>query len=554
MRWAQVLPAPQAIADAQAFDTVRFSQGEYTLLLGPDEDGRKTHVGISLCDGQVTVSVLAEGLTEFGARPDHEEWYNRAHLAVMLNPLHDHATRWLYAVDDRGELVNEAHFACPGEELGDDAARVLDAPSVAEGDFQYLDDHRFFARLSFSSDGLWNEVGLAGLALRVGFHEVPMPDSLAWPSRVTWTRDTPLVFGDLYNNESAFCVDSMDLGKPVWGGDPSPIFLNCRFAIDGAHLGHVKVRMDLPTDGVYEQGPFAWACEGTKGQIEIPLVFPFRAKWANGLSNVARLHIDVVNDLGDLVWTGAFPFGFDTGILVREQFGGDKQDRPDSTDADFLNAFRSFILSRLPNYAMETTREGAPSDFYLADLDGKVSVDLSATDALDQVAAMISDRFSSWQDALCAAAMWVHHPCVTRHSSTWSRVSNGASIETIPRLAGCFCGDTTRLTALLAEKIGVRLGVPLRGFSMGLRGHLATLVETPMGAVVVDGMLGLWFHTLDNTRLATLGEMRTCREIAERVWYAPRAQDHEFFYGVDSQLVRPFKNGPLVWPVANEGR
>ena len=89
---------------------------------------------------------------------------------------------------------------------------------------------------------------------------------------------------------------------------------------------------------------------------------------------------------------------------------------------------------------------------------------------------------------------------------------------------------------------------------MGLRGHLATLVETPMGAVVVDGMLGLWFHTLDNTRLATLGEMRTCREIAERVWYAPRAQDHEFFYGVDSQLVRPFKNGPLVWPVANEGR
>lgn len=127
-------------------------------------------------------------------------------------------------------------------------------------------------------------------------------------------------------------------------------------------------------------------------------------------------------------------------------------------------------------------------------------------------------------------------------------MSNGASIETIPRLGGCFCGDTTCLTALLAEKIGLRLGVPIRGMSMGLRGHLATLVGTPMGEVVIDGMLGLWFHALDNTRLATLDEMRTQREIAQRVWYAPRAQDHEFFYGVDDQLIRPIKSGPLVWP------
>jgi hypothetical protein len=554
MRWAQVLQTPSLVIDSQVFDRARLAKGEYTLLLGPDEEGRKAYIGICMCDGQVTVSVLAEGLEKYGARPDHEEWYNRAYLAVSLNPKHDHATRWSYAVDDRNEIVHEAHFACPGEELGDDAARVLDTPAMPQAEFEYLDDSRFFARLSFADEGLWNEVGLAGLALRVGFHEIPMPDSLAWPNRVTWAKDSPLTFGDLYKNASSLYVDSMDLGKPVWGGDPSPIFLNCQFVSDSTRAGTVKVRIDLPTDGVYEQGPFKWDCDGANGQIEIPLIFPFRAKWSNGLENVARLHVNVLDEQGDLIWNGAFPFGFDTGILVRERFGGIRVDRPEPTDANFLNAFRSFILSHLPNYLAKTTREGAPSDFYLEDPEGGASVDLATADALDQVATMIAERFPNWQDALCAAAMWVHHPCVTRHSSTWSRVSNSASIETIPRLAGCFCGDTTRLTALLAEKIGEQMKVPLRGLSMGLRGHLATWVESPIGVVVIDGMLGLWFHTLDNRQLATLDEMRTQREIAERVWYAPRAHGHEYFFGVNNQLIRPFKSGPLVWPAANDGR
>lgn len=554
MRWAQVLDTPQVIVETHPFDLSRLLAGEQTLILGPDADGRKAQVGVALCHGQLTISVLAEGLEAYGVRPDHEEWYNRAHLAVLLNPTHDHATRWLYAVDDRGEMVNDAHFACPGEELGDDAVQVLNAPALAQGEFEYLDASRFFARVSLPDDGLWNACGMAGLSLRVGFHEIPMPDSLAWPNRVKWTRDTPLVFGDLYQKEPTVCVDAMDLGKPVWGGNPSPIFLNCRFGHDGMHAGQVRVRVDLPTDGVYEQGPFDWTCDGKSGHIEIPLVFPFRAKWANGLMNVARLHIDVIDDQGVALWAGVFPFGFDTGILVREQFGGSRAIRPDSNQDDFLDAFRSYILSHLPNYIMETTQEGAPSDFYLVDKEGEASVDLSATNALDQVSAVISSRFPDWQDALCAAAMWVHHPCVTRHSSTWSRVSNGASIETIPRLAGCFCGDTSRLTARLAEKIGARLGVSVRALSMGLRGHLCTLVETPIGAVVIDGMLGLWFHTLDNTRLATLDEMRSNRDIAERVWYAPRAHGHEFFYGINNQLIRPFKSGPLVWPVASDGR
>ncbi len=61
-------------------------------------------------------------------------------------------------------------------------------------------------------------------------------------------------------------------------------------------------------------------------------------------------------------------------------------------------------------------------------------------------------------------------------------------------------------------------------------------------------MLGLWFHTLDNTRLATLDEMRAERRIVERVWAMPRRPSHEFFFNVHDQIVRPWTVGSLRWP------
>ncbi len=270
-------------------------------------------------------------------------------------------------------------------------------------------------------------------------------------------------------------------------------------------------------------------------------------------AQIARLHLAISGEDGQVLWRGGYPFGFDHGIIVREQFGGGTDEpapRPEPSDPDFLEAMRRYILTRIPDYQLRTTREDAPSDFYLEDPAGEANLDLSVVDALDRAVGMIVDRFPDWQDALCAVPMWIHHPMVTRHSSTWSRVSNVASVDTIPRLGGCFCGDTARLGACLAEMVGARLGVELKGLSIGLRGHLATLVETPIGAVVIDGMLGLWFHTLDNIRLATLDEMRSCREVTERVWYAPRAAGHEFFYGVHDQLIRPWRDGPMRWPEA----
>jgi hypothetical protein len=551
MRWACKLQSPSLILD-RGDDKALPSAEHHTLHLGADAQGRQVWVQIVRVGDALQVTALAEGVGDPGTRPPHPEWQNRAYLAVRLNPGHDHALRWLYAVDDRGELTCEAHWTAQGEELGDVGAGELKAPPPAEGEFKSRDESTFLARLKIPAEGLWeHQGGPVGLSISVGFHEAHLVPSLSWPRPAAWT-DTPIVYGDLYASVPRLSVAEIDFGEPAWGGDPSPIAIS-GVAADRVN-GKVEIQVELPGDGTYPQEPVALSIKEGKFSAQVPLVFPFRAKWANGLRNMAMLGLKIVDETGEVLWTGQYPFGFDHGIIVRECFGTNgkaRADRPEPSDPDFLDTLRKYILTGLPDYRLRTTREGAESDYVLVDPEGKDDIDLSREDSLSRVAEVLSGRFPDWQDTLCAAAMWIHHPQVTTHSSTWSRVSNVASVETIPRLAGCFCGDTARLGAALAEKIGDHLDVPLKGLSMGLRGHLCSLVDTPIGQVVIDGMLGLWFHTVDNTRLATLEEMRQEKEICERVWYAPRAHGHEFFYGTDNQLIRPWKSGPLVWPSGN---
>ena len=102
------------------------------------------------------------------------------------------------------------------------------------------------------------------------------------------------------------------------------------------------------------------------------------------------------------------------------------------------------------------------------------------------------------------------------------------------------------------ERLGLQFGLPLTGYALGLRGHIATLVETPAGRVVLDGMHGLFYHTLDNKRLATLDEMRAAPDIALRMWATPRAHGHEFFHGNALQTIRRWKDRHLHWPLGVE--
>ena len=55
-----------------------------------------------------------------------------------------------------------------------------------------------------------------------------------------------------------------------------------------------------------------------------------------------------------------------------------------------------------------------------------------------------------------------------------------------------------------------------------------------------------------NQRLATLEEMRTDRAVVDRMWFAPRAHGHEFYFGIYDQMIRNPDPGTLVWPEGTE--
>jgi len=523
--------------------------------MGPDSQGRTAWVTVA-ADEQITEFLaLATRPSYAGPRPLHPEWHSRAHLAVMLNPRHDHATQWLYAVDDTGKVIASSMWAVPGEEATDVMSKPLDDPPAAQGEFRQLDQDRFVARLRVPTPAIWPQSHIpAGLMIRVGFHEECIPEPLTWPEPVAWTKPVPLIFGDLYRHQTLLRIERLEVPEPVWGPPASTLNIRGSLADDAPRTGTVLAEIILPGEDASDRTETPWQSDGSDFQTQATITFPHRAKWANDLLAVGRLRLTVRDPDGRPLWVGSYPFAFDGGIVVRERYGshGAPPTRPQPSSSDFVERFRAYILARLPDYRLRTTRQGAPSDFYLEDKAGKVHADLLAPDALDQIAAMLAARFDDWQDALCALAMWIHHPLIHRHSSTWSRVSGAASIDTIPRLGGSFCGDTARLGAAMAEKIGQKLRVPLRGYSMGLRGHLATLLDTPIGRVVIDGMLGIWFHTLDNTRLATLDQMRCDPSIVQRMWHSPRAHGHEFFYGVDNQIIRRWEDGQLVWPTAQQ--
>lgn len=537
MRWDLLLNSEPC-----SFEAIQESGSAHLDL--EDTEGRKARITIQLHDDRLLV--IAEVTSPpSGTRPSLPEWYNRAHFVVMLDPAHDHFTCRQYAIDESGEVHGSEVLIAPGEMPGDAPAKSLPTPPAARGNFKLQGSGGFNVELDIPAADLWSTPEApVGLRIKVGFREDIIPHPLIWP--VQEEKDMPLTFGDLYvPGGGQTKVDALVISAPAWGVETT---LSLGAEVRDADSGMVRVTMLLPEDSE-AVSEYRWSASDGRIDLSLPVVFPHRGKWANDIALTASMRIEILSAEQKLLWQGAYPFGFDMGVIVRERYGArEVTPRPVESDPEFVDTFRHYILSRMPDYRQRTTNDGAPSDFYLEDITGNAHLNLSKPGWLKDVAAMITSRFPDWQDALCAASAWVYHPAVTCHSSSWSRLSGQASVETIARVGGCFCGDTTCLLAALSEEIGLLLDVPLIGLSMGMRGHLTTLVSTPRGSIVIDGMIGLWYHTLDNTRLATIEEMRSNREISERMWYCPRAHGHEFFYNYEIQTIAPWRERELTWP------
>ena len=266
MRWSMELLSPSLAADAGT-----------KVALGPDAEGRTAEVAVSVRDQMVELAADAVGPAG-GAGPEHPEWHLRAHLAVLLNPGHDHATQWLYGVDDGGAVTAAAHWVAPGEQPGDGPAVPLDDPPAGRGRFETLGDGRFRVRLALPAKAIWPDgATVAGLMVKVGFHERRVVAPLQWPAPA-WDRDVPLFFGDLHRAAPPLRVDNIDVPRPAWQ-EPTTLTIRATRAPDAPDTGVISAQAILPGDCEQPQPQVPWRADGQRVEVHLPVVFGHRGSF-----------------------------------------------------------------------------------------------------------------------------------------------------------------------------------------------------------------------------------------------------------------------------------
>ena len=556
MELRTLTPAPTLLSAADA----SFPDSEALTLRHPEGHVGRFRIAVSRGVLELAGEITEPAGWSFPDAEIHPEWYFRDHVLLYLDPAHDHTTQRMVAVLRSGKAQMTARWLLVGEEATDEMSCPIPLPPlepevrVAEtGNGWRVRMRLRLARLAGPAPA--RDPGApVGIQLRWSVAAPVLHEAVSWPPPLPFWGCTPFAFADLAIADSPLTVDSLDFGAPVWqtGHVSSSIRIRGRRSGRAPSRGRCRVAV-TDTAGETTERVHPWRAAGRILRLRVPVDYPFSSKWAPDIRKIARVAIRLEDARGRALWSTSYPFGFDAGILVREPFGrwplrARAARRPAPADPAFVDKFRAWLLARLPSWQWTTTRDGAPSDFFLKGRAASENLDLMSPTIFADLARLIRARFPDWQDGLCAAAMALHHPCLTAHSSAWSRISNVADTGTLLRLGGCFCSDTARLGARLAEELAPLYRVPLHGFSLGLRGHLTTLVETPIGDVLIDPMLGIYYHTLDNTRLATLDEMRGDRRITARMWALARGRGGEFFFGVRNQTKRPWREGALAYP------
>jgi len=327
---------------------------------------------------------------------------------VNVHPLND-PTGWLrFEADWRGtpsvtrqQLVNGECSLGAVPDRWQDSAPVTFDWRLLHG----LGDRAWWVELEIP----WRSIGLRARPGAIGFacgrvyatgqSGVPLND-ISWPDP---PRDSSL-------------PASLECGEALIGPGAAP----ARLEIQSPRFGWNRARLSLGTqwpkdaDTIRvrtESGEGRSIADSSHGVAGAELDFDF---WLDrslcshlDVFQAQRLIIEATNAAtGAKFYQVRLPFDRHLGICIDEPYGesGSMEPHPHRTLTR-----RERLLDRvartLPRLERRNTAQGAPSDFCLADANGRVVVDLMADGAWESVAAIIEERFETAEERIVGAML-----------------------------------------------------------------------------------------------------------------------------------------------------
>ena len=162
-----------------------------------------------------------------------------------------------------------------------------------------------------------------------------------------------------------------------------------------------------------------------------------------------------------------FPFGQEKGIAT-----------PALDDPDFIEMRLRYIVSRQPLLRRRTTRQGAPSDFYIEAVDGSVEFDLMQDNTMQKLADWICSLYDNDIDRAIGSTFFMSQQAVYVYASRRAHFAILLDPLSNLRLGGGMCGEFGRShVGLLSHMTSVETGRRFQARKINVGGHALTTVR-----------------------------------------------------------------------------
>ncbi len=322
-----------------------------------------------------------------------------------------------------------------------------------------------------------------------------------------------VTFANIYLNDAPVMIESIEFGVPTWDDNVAEATL-CNATDDDVKVViHSENRLDMQRR-VNRSAPVEVVVPaGGKVTAEFHYFIDQREKMG-GVQKV----IVLLESEGRTLFRGEWPANYCMPPGTYQKYGADIESsaNPKPGEADFVAKKIRYICSRIPRFERLTTRDGAPSDFFLRAADESVAFNLMKAGVLDEIGDYIVGLFDNDVDRILGMYFFGYNPSVLRHMSAGHRIMNLAGPLSIIRGnfagGGGNCGYHSRGFAGLISHLKID-GKPLVGHTVSIRGHVISGFHWRGSTALIDNDVGHFMLTADGTDFPTIDDMRTGPDI-----------------------------------------